>query len=108
MGHGDQMYYVQVVVGSADCRWLQVNGLLLVQRGHRQHQRHLKNKIQPIFSSIRLKISENGFTPLKKIYSTLHTKDTEEVLLIKKKTYIQVGLSDIGKDIYISIDFRNS
>lgn len=45
MSHGDQMHNVQVVVGSADCRWLQVNGLLLVQRGRRQDQRHLGKDI---------------------------------------------------------------
>lgn len=54
MSHGDQMHNVKVVIGSADCRWLQVNSLLLVQRGRRQDQRHLEKHI---FSSIRLWVS---------------------------------------------------
>lgn len=40
--HGDQMQDVHVIVGGADGRWLQVHGLLLVQRGNRQHQPDLK------------------------------------------------------------------
>lgn len=40
--HGDQMQDVHVIVGGADGRWLQVDSLLLVQRGKRQHQPDLK------------------------------------------------------------------
>lgn len=55
MSHCDQMQDVQVVVGSADCRWLQVNSLLLVQRRYRQYQCHLEKHTKKV-TSIKMQI----------------------------------------------------
>lgn len=45
MSHGDQAQDVEVVVGGADGRWLQVHRLLLVEGGDGQHQAHLATTI---------------------------------------------------------------